>query len=101
MGELLRCLRLFEIAGNIAKLESLGRHKEHRIDIRDRLLEGPRHGRVVGVVVRAVERQVANRNLGELHLLRLKLDQRVRELAIDRRLRDAADEVSNFIRGHD
>ena len=70
-------------------------------DGRDRPLQGHGLGREVGVVVLAVQRQVPDRDLGELEIGRRHHDQRLREDPVDRGRGQAADEVADLVRGHD
>ena len=66
----------------------------------DRVLERGGLGRVVRVVVLAVERQVPDRDLGELEVLGGQVDQDLGEFAVDGGGREASDEVADLVPGH-
>ena len=76
------------------------RHEQERLGLLERLLERLRRRGIVRVVVVAVERQVPDRDLGEREAARSEAHERLRELAIDGASREAADDVTDFVRGH-
>ena len=75
-------------------------HEQHSIRTGNRLLELRRLGRIVVVEVLAVERQVADRDLGELEVLRRQADECPREHAVDRRGGETSDEVADLVHRH-
>lgn len=79
----------------------LGGHKENRVDLGDRFLQGAPFGRVVRIEVVAVERQVLDRDFGEGEVGRSEPEQRPGERAVDRFLREAADEIPDLETGHE
>ena len=90
--------RVLEHAGDRAAV--LGGHDDDAVDVLDRLLEVARDLRVVGVVVDRVERQVLDRDLDEGRALGRETLERLREAAVDRGRRDAADDVADGAIGH-
>ena len=70
----------------------LGRHEQQRIYVAQRVLERARDGRIVGVVVVAVERQVLEVNLLEGQSFGRQLGQSGGELSVDRCLGETANE---------
>ena len=85
---------VLERAGNRAVV--LRRDEEHGVDRRDGVLESACDGREVGIVVVAVERQLAEAG-SRCHLSSTgaRSHQRQRQLAIDRGLRQAAHQISH------
>jgi len=61
-----------------------GRDEQHRVSRGDRLLQRSRLGREVRVVILAVQRQIPDRDLGELEVIGRDADQPLREDAVDR-----------------
>ena len=61
------------------------------------VLESPRDGWIVRIVVVAIERKIRERNLVQLQLFRRETHQGTGKLSIDRLLGKAADKVPNGI----
>ena len=78
----------------------LGGDEQDGVGPADRILEGGGLGRVVRVVVLAVEGQVPDRDLGELEVLGGEVDQDLGELAVDGGGGEASDEVADLVLGH-
>src|SRR5688572_12975115 len=78
----------------------LGRDEQERLRRLERLLVRLRRRWIVGIVVVAVERQVPDRDLGELEAVGREAHESLRELAVDRASREAADDVTDLVRGH-
>src|SRR5215510_4986232 len=79
----------------------LRRHEQHGIDIGNRLLKRPRDRWIVGVVVLAVQWQILDRYLGKFELWWRDAYQRLGEHAVDRSTRKAANEIADFVLGHE
>ena len=56
--------------------------------------------RDVGVVIRAVQREILERDLGELEALRCQAEERLGERPVDRVTGEASDEVADPVRRH-
>src|ERR1051325_11079032 len=78
----------------------LRRHEQHGANAGDPLLERHTDRRIVLVEVGTVDRELPDRDLLKSEAGRRRLDQRLCELAIDRRAGQAADEVADGERGH-
>ncbi len=78
----------------------LGCDEQDGVRVGNRFLECPGLGREVSVVVLAVERQIPDRDLGELEIVRCELDQRLRQFAVDRGGGEAPHEIADFVRAH-
>src|SRR5262245_51594232 len=87
-------------ANNGDRAVVFGRNEEHRVDVGDGLLERARHWRVVSIEVWAVERQVLDGDLGQRQFGWREPHQGLREQPVDGRRREAANEISDFVRGH-
>ncbi|MGY3484718.1 hypothetical protein ACVW1C_002601 [Bradyrhizobium sp. USDA 4011] len=75
-------------------------HEQQRVDRTHRVLECARNGRIVGIIIVAVERKVFGRYFHEFQARRRQLRERPCELAVDRLRSKASDEVSHFVAGH-
>ncbi|MCY1540077.1 hypothetical protein D9M68_756910 [compost metagenome] len=75
--------------------------EQHRIDIGNRCLEGPGDGGKVGVIVIAIERQIAERNLGHDQFLWCEPHQCQGKFAVDRAGGEAADKISDLVGVHE
>jgi hypothetical protein len=85
---------IFQCAGD--GLVVLGRDEEDRVGPVDRFLQCCRLRRVVAVIVRAVQRQVADEYLAEFQIVRGYADQGFGQDAVDGLRREAPDEVADL-----
>ena len=92
-GRLAQSIAFFRPPG-IERLYS-GRDEQHGVAVGDRFLERARHRRIVGVVILAVERQVAERDLLHLQLGWCQADERLGQLSIDRSFCKTADKIAD------
>ena len=79
---------------------ALRSHEQDSIRRCDRVLERRRLGRVFGVEVGTVEREVSDADLGELEVFGCQAYQRPGKHAVDRCGRETADEVADLVHTH-